>query len=153
MILIKNNQRKIKIDAKKIHSRVEKMLEVAGYADFDLSVIFTTNKTIQRLNKVFRGKDSATDILSFPFNPDLKHGQPAKIHSEQEKILGDIVISLQYAQKDAVSKWARGLEHHLTALIAHGIAHLIGHDHHTDQEFKKMLKVEKNLLGSINLKY
>jgi rRNA maturation RNase YbeY len=153
MILIKNKQRKIKVDIKKLHAQAEKMLGVLGYPDFDLSITLTTNQTIRKFNKNFRHKDKATDILSFPFHPDLQPGQKIRIKSEEDKNLGDIIISLEYAQKDAGKNWNRTFEHHLTALLAHGLAHLIGHDHNTDKEFKDMLKAEKMLLNAINLKY
>jgi probable rRNA maturation factor len=148
MILINNRQRKIKVDIKKLHTQAQKMLSVLGYSDFDLSVLLTTNKSIQKLNKTFRNKDKATDILSFPFHPDLKQGQKIKVTSSNDKNLGDIIISLERVQKDATEKWDRSFEHHLAALFAHGIAHLVGYNHHTDAEYEEMLKLEKRLLNA-----
>ena len=153
MILIKNRQRKIKVDVKKLHAQAQKILGVLDYADFDLNILLTTNKSIHAINKQFRNKDKATDILSFPFHPNLKPGQKIKVTSPDDKNLGDIIISLEHVQKDAAEKWNRTLQHHLTALLAHGIAHLIGHDHHTDNEYNEMLKLEKRLLKSVKLEY
>lgn len=149
MILIKNKQRKIKVDTKKMHAQAQKMLGVLGYPDFDLNILLTTNQTIRKFNKKFRNKNKATDILSFPFHPGSKPDKKIKVLSEEEKNLGDIIISLEHAQKDALQKWDRTFDHHLTALLAHGVSHLIGHDHHTDEEYEAMLKLEKRLLKAV----
>lgn len=146
MILIKNRQRKIKVDVKKLHAQAQKMLGVLGYPDFDLNILLTTNQSIRKFNKNFRNKDKATDILSFPFHPEAKPGEKIKVLSPDDKNLGDIIISIERAQKDAHDIWQHSLQAHLTVLLAHGIAHLIGYDHITDQEYKVMQKVEKKLL-------
>lgn len=153
MIFINNRQRKIKVDVKKLHAQAQIMLGVLNYSDFNLNILFTTNKSIRKFNKTFRNKDKSTDILSFPFHPNLKPGQKIKVESPNDKSLGDIIISLEQVQNDAETKWNRSFEHHLTALLAHGLAHLIGHDHHTDEEYKEMLKLEKRLLKSVKLGY
>lgn len=146
MILIKNKQRKIKVDIKKMHTKTQKMLGMLGYLDFDLGILLTTNKTIRKFNKTFRDKDKPTDVLSFPYHDYLKPGQKIKPKSIEDKNLGDIIISLEYAQKDAEKTWHRKLDDHVIALLAHGLAHLIGYDHLTDDQFKKMLKIEHLLL-------
>ncbi len=163
MIVIKNRQRKIKVDTKDLHAKAFKMLGVLNnkilnnkdinYQDFDLGILLTTNKTIRKFNKQFRGKDKPTDILSFPFHDYLKPGQKIKIKSPEDKNLGDLIISLEFAQKDAKTTWNRQFNEHLIALIAHGIAHLIGYDHMNDKDFDKMLKVELELLKSVGIKY
>ena len=146
MILIKNYQRKIKVDEKQMHAKAQKMLGMLGYQDFDLGIFLTTNKTIRKFNKQFRNKDKPTDVLSFPYHDYLKPGQTIHPTSPEDKNLGDIIISLEYAQKDAAKTWNRNFSEHLIALLAHGIAHLIGYDHLTDNQFKQMLKIEHKLL-------
>lgn len=158
MIVIKNRQRKIKVNIKDLHAKTQKMLGVLSnqdinYQDFDLGIMLTTNKTIRKFNKQFRGKDKPTDILSFPFHDYLKPGQKIKIKTPEDKNLGDIIISLEFAQKDASITWNRKFDEHLIALLAHGIAHLIGYDHLTDKDFNSMLKVERTLLTSVGIKY
>ncbi|MFA6535144.1 MAG: rRNA maturation RNase YbeY [Candidatus Babeliales bacterium] len=158
MIVIKNRQRKIKVDIKDLHAKTQKMLGVlndkdVNYQDFDLGIMLTTNKTIRKFNKQFRDKDKPTDILSFPFHDYLKPGQKIIIKSPEDKNLGDLIISLEFAQKNAKTTWNRQFNEHLIALIAHGIAHLIGYDHLTDKDFNSMLKVEHKLLKSVGIKY
>jgi probable rRNA maturation factor len=124
---------------------VEKMLSELKYNDFDITILFTTNKAIRELNKTFRGKDKPTDVLSFPHHPHLKAGQKIKIVYEDDKALGDIIIAVDYVAKDAV-KYGVTLEQRIELLIAHGIAHLLGHDHIEDTEYRVMRRLEERLL-------
>ena len=101
MILIKNTQRKIQISTKKLHKNAQKMLLFLDYQDFDLGIWFTTNKTIQKYNKLYRGKNKPTDILSFPYHDKLKAGKRISVLSEEDKNLGDIIISVEFVEKEA----------------------------------------------------
>jgi len=151
MILINNRQRKIKVNSKDLQAKAEKMLAVLGYKDFDLGILLTTNKSIHTFNKTYRHKDKPTDILSFPYHPELKAGEKITIASPDDKNLGDLIISLEYVQKDAKKTWSRTFDDHLIALLAHGIAHLLGYDHIIDKDYIVMLKIEKKLLASVGL--
>lgn len=158
MILIKNKIKKIKINESQIKKDVAKMLRLLNYQDFDIGILFTTNNTIQKFNKKYRKKNKATDILSFPYHTELKAGEKislrqgfgsqVKIQDSDDKNLGDIIISLEFAKQDAL-RLNHSLKEHLNILIAHGIAHLMGHDHKTDSEYKKMSAFEKKLLKVI----
>ena len=75
MILIKNTQKKIKIDINHIKKDVQTILNLLGYPDFDIGIWFTTNPTIRKYNKEYREKDKATDVLSFPYHETLKPGE------------------------------------------------------------------------------
>ncbi len=145
MIKIINKQRKIKINEKKIKKIIAAMLTKLGYDDFDIGIFFTTNQTIKKYNKQFRNKDTATDILSFPYHAGLKPGQKIVVKNPEDKNLGDIIISLEYAQK-AAPEWDRSFDQHLIALLAHGIAHLLNFDHKTDAQAKVMEGVEARLI-------
>ncbi len=147
MVFIKNRQRKIPINAQHLSDQVQEMLTIIGYPDFGVSVLLTTNRSIRKFNKMFRGKDKPTDVLSFPYYPKLKPGKKINARTEEEKYLGDIIISLEYALADAPKTWARPFREHLVVLIAHGVAHLLGHDHLTDEQWKIMQKAEAKLLA------
>ncbi len=149
MILIKNKITKIKINSNKIKNDVATMLKIAGYPGFDIGILFTTNQTIKKYNKTYREKDKATDILSFPYHTELKAGEKITILDPEDKNLGDIIISLEFAKKDA-KRLTQALSKHLETLLAHGIAHLLGHDHKSDTEYKAMQKFEHKLLKTVN---
>lgn len=150
MILIKNRQHKIPINIKLLQHALERMLAHLDYKDFDIGILLTTNKSIRAYNKKFRHKDKPTDILSFPFYPNLKPGKKIIAQNPDDKNLGDIIISLEYAQQDANKNWNRSLAEHLVILLAHGISHLIGYDHQTDAQDTNMKKQEKTLLQSVS---
>lgn len=172
MIIIKNTQRKIKINTKKIEHYVNQILKILNYDDYDVCIWFTTNKTIKKYNKIFRKKDKPTDILSFPFYTELKPGQrikPLPKTATKEQIqdaqnLGDIIISPEFAQKyifetlnnnkDNQSTKTSDInsinfDQHLKILLVHGLCHLIGYDHITDQDYKIMHKKEMAILTKI----
>lgn len=149
MISIKDTQRSIKVSKRQITQLAKTMLASLGYEGFDLGIWFTTNKTIHRYNKEYRSKDKPTDILSFPYHTELKPGEKIVVTDPEDKNLGDLIISLEYVQKDAPKTWGRTFDEHLTALLAHGISHLLGYDHITDEEFAVMQKVEKKLLRAV----
>jgi len=128
VITIKNTQRKIKVNVPALKRALQKMLASAGYPDFDLGVWLTTNATIRSYNQKYRKIDKPTDILSFPYHPDLKPGQKIVVRDPEDRNLGDLIISLEFAIADAPN-WDRSFTEHLHALCAHGIAHLLGYDH------------------------
>ncbi|MBD3231299.1 rRNA maturation RNase YbeY [Candidatus Dependentiae bacterium] len=149
MILIKNNIKKIKINESLIKKNVAKILDLLGYKNFDIGILFTTNKTIKKFNQKYRQKNNPTDILSFPYHENLKPGQKIKISTIDDQNLGDIIISLEYA-KIKSENLNISLQNHLKNLIVHGIAHLLGYDHQTEKDYKLMHAFEKKLLRKIS---
>ncbi len=145
MITIKNTQRSIILNTAELKSVARKMLFLAGYEDFDLGIWLTTNTTIRRYNKQYRNKDKFTDILSFPYHPNLSPGQKIKPSCPEDENLGDLIISLEYVKKDA-SNWDQTFKERMHTLLAHGIAHLLGYDHQSDKDYALMSKLEKKLL-------
>src|SRR5215510_4424921 len=127
MITIKNTQRTMIIKHNRIKKIATTMLKTLRYDKLDLGIWFTTNKTIRCYNRDYRGKDKPTDILSFPYHSDLKPGERIVVHSPEDANLGDLIISLEYVQKEAYKTWNRTFDEHLTVLLAHGIAHLLGY--------------------------
>ena len=93
---------------------------------------------MKELNKLFRGKNSTTDVLSFPHQPD--EFDPDKNN------LGDIVISVERAQKQAKENGLT-LEDEIKQLILHGVLHLCGYDHETDngEMNTRELQLRRNL--------
>lgn len=147
MIVIKNTQRTYPIDKKKLEKMIAQVLQAVEYPDYDLTVWFTTNPTIRKYNKQFRGKDKATDVISFPYYETKKPGTLPK-KSTQEPVLGDIMLSPSYIDQDLVN-WGQSLEERIIILIVHSICHLLGYDHETDADYTVMSKEEKRLMDLI----
>lgn len=119
-----NLQRKIKLDIepiRKFGAVLQGHVEECSASTF--SVAFISDSRIKQLNEMFRGKNSTTDVLSFPYEPD--EFDPDKNN------LGDIVISAEQAQKQADENGLT-LENEIKQLMLHGLLHLCGYDHETD---------------------
>lgn len=149
MILLKNTQRSIKINIHALEKDIATVLRALKYSDYSLSVWITTNKTIHAYNKKFRHKDKPTDILSFPFYPNLQPGQRIKAQDEEEKNLGDLILSAEFIKKDSPN-FKQTFEQRLQYLIVHGICHLLGYDHIEDADYRKMRTKELFLLKKLS---
>ena len=124
MTEIINNQRKIKLDWQNYQTFAENLAEkTAETKNKPFTVAFVSDRTMRDLNKQFRGKNYTTDVLSFPFEAD-------EFDLDQNH-LGDIVISIEQAQKQAAENGLT-LETEIKQLILHGVLHLCGYDHETD---------------------
>lgn len=97
-----------------------------------VELLITNDEEIQQLNAQYREKDKPTDVLSFPL--------------EDDELLGQIVISLQTAERQA-QELGQSTQEELKFLFAHGIAHLFGHDHQNAEEEPEMLKFVYKILN------
>ena len=139
MIEIVNNQRKIKIQIKDFQSFTESVVDSVKEAKGkSATVAFVSDRKMRGLNKEFRGKNSTTDVLSFPFEADE--------FESGENNLGDIIISVEQAEKQAKEN-DLNFETEIKQLILHGVLHLCGYDHETDTgEMNKLeLKLREKL--------
>ena len=116
--------------------------EVAKGKHFD--VLITGDVELRRLNRDFRNKDYATDVLSFPagnsVDRKLKHAPPGR--------LGDLAISLGRARAQA-REFGHTIEQEIQILLLHGVLHLMGHDHEIDGG--KMARLEKRWRANLGL--
>jgi probable rRNA maturation factor len=102
-----------------------------------VNVMVTTNRQMRRLNKQFRGKDKPTDVLSFPAGDAPKND-----------VAGDIAISYQIAAENG-RKLGHGTAVELKILVLHGVLHLAGHDHESDDG--QMARKEQRLRRELGL--
>ena len=113
----------------------------------ELSLVLTDDEAIRQLNLRWRGKDKATDVLSFPQLE--QRGVATRRQLAQAVSLGDVVISVETARRQAAEA-GRGLEAELVRLLEHGMLHLIGHDHvHGGLQARRMKREERRLLGLV----
>jgi rRNA maturation RNase YbeY len=151
MIVIRNTQRKIKVDVAQLKLDAQIVLDALGYSDFDLGILITTNTKIHDYNMQYRGHDKPTDVLSFPYHTELKAGQKVKPQTEEDKNLGDLIIAPEYVLND-LPRWETTFEKHMQRLLVHGICHLLGYDHIEDEDYKIMHKKELGLLKKLQKK-
>jgi len=133
MIEVVNRQRIRKLHVVPWIKRVEKMLDGIGKADSSVTVAFVSDKKIRELNRQFRRIDKATDVLSFP--GDSSDGD-----------MGDIAISIETAARQAKQNGLT-LDGEIAQLLLHGLLHLSGYDHETDNgEMNRLeLRLRKKL--------
>jgi probable rRNA maturation factor len=152
MINIQNKQRKFDIKPYKIEQKLNLLLDVLGYKKYDVGLLITTNKTIASYNQMYREKDKPTDILSFPYHPHLKAGEKIVVNQVEDKNLGDMIISLEYVEKDAENLGVTLLDR-IDVLLVHGVCHLLGYDHIIDADYLVMKKEEERLLELLREKF
>ena len=120
----------------------------------DLSILLTSDRAIQKINREWRGKDRATDVLSFPLKEakELRRlGRRALQPGLPRWELGDIVISLPRAKAQS-KKHGLTLREELDLLLVHGILHLLWLDHErSPREERKMRALERELTGGMGL--
>ncbi len=136
--MIRKEKGKVRI--RWVRDIVGKLLDIQGLEGIELSIYLTDDETIRLLNKNFRGKDKATDVLSF-------------IYDEQVggyKLLGEIVISIDTAKRQA-KELGHSLEEEIKRLLVHGFVHLLGYDHELgEEEEKRFMELEKRLIESLS---
>jgi len=141
-ILIKNQQKIIKINQEKTKGKIKKVLQHLKVDEkTEISVLFTDDNFIRSLNNRYRGIDKPTDVLSF----SLQEGAVKSPEIESNKLLGDIIISVEIAQKQA-DNLNHSIEKELTVLLIHGLLHLTGYDHEEDKDYKIMREKESKML-------
>jgi probable rRNA maturation factor len=118
MIEVVNRQRGRKISTERWINRVKAMLEAIDRVDSSVTIAFVSDSKIRDLNRKFRGIDKATDVLSFP----------SGLAREE---LGDIAISVETAARQGKENGLT-LNTEISQLILHGLLHLLGYDHETD---------------------
>ena len=106
----------------------------------ELSVVFTDDAAIRALNAGWRGKDQATNVLSFPAFPTGWSVLPP--------MLGDIVLAAETVAREAEAE-GKPLENHINHLLVHGFLHLVGHDHEEDGEAEAMEAAERRILAAL----
>ncbi|MFK8253594.1 rRNA maturation RNase YbeY [Ancylobacter terrae] len=109
----------------------------------DIAVMLTDDAAVRTLNREWRGKDKATNVLSFPADPDLAP-------DAGEAHLGDIAIAFETLCREAEAEGkTRG--HHLSHLAVHGTLHLLGFDHETGEDAEEMEALERRILASLGV--
>ena len=109
------------------------------------TLLLSGNKEIKNLNRKFRKKNRATDILSFPFQTKKEFKKKLKL--KKEIYLGDIIINLNKIKSKNVKK---NFKLQFDNLWIHGLVHLFGYDHKSNNDFKIMRRIEKKYLNFVN---
>ena len=135
MIEIVNRQRRRRINARQWREFGERALRTIRKDKADATIVFVSDRGIRDLNRQFRDQNQATDVLSFPTKTE-------PFEAENRKYLGDVVISVERATLQAKQN-GLNLQREVEQLVLHGLLHLCGYDHETDDG--KMNRLELKL--------
>lgn len=144
-IEVVNRQRLCAIDEPEVARIAAATLKGAGRAGAGLAIAFVRDRAIRQLNRTYRGKDDATDVLSFP-----AEAAPGEVFVSPEAAgyLGDMVIATDTARRQAADA-GHTFEREVSELVIHGTLHLCGYDHETDHgEMHRLeLKLRRKILN------
>ncbi len=126
---------------KVIASAIAAANQAAGMEQGTVTVVVDDDARIRALNKLWRGFDKPTNVLSFPA-PDTQPG-PART-------LGDIAISYETTAREAVAE-GKSFADHMSHLSVHGFLHLLGYDHESDEDAEEMEGLERVILARIGI--
>ncbi len=108
----------------------------------ELSLVLADDQRVQDLNRAWRGKDTPTNVLSFPAGDD---GAPGRARH-----LGDVVLALETVLGEA-ERFGRPVGHHVAHLTVHGVLHLLGFDHQAPEEASTMERLEAKILDGLGV--
>ena len=137
-----------------INKKIEEINKLEEYLKFIVkklniekaifNIIFVSNEEIHKINREYRNTDRVTDVISFALedNQDIVY--------EDFRLLGDIYIAIDVAYDQAI-EYNHSREREVCFLATHGILHLLGYDHMTDEEEKEMFSLQEKLLQEYNI--
>jgi rRNA maturation RNase YbeY len=125
MIEVVNRQRKVPIDCERWQAFVAKVMKVLPATTDSATVAFVSDRAMGELNRLWRHQRGTTDVLSFPSGQD-------EFDKLEDPSLGDVVISVEQAARQAKANGLT-LDEEIAQLILHGLIHLCGYDHSTDE--------------------
>lgn len=142
MIDVINRQRRVRVPSGNVVAVAEGTLEAIGRSGSSVAVAFVSGRSISRLNRLYRHKAGQTDVLSFSASEG--NGVPGA-----RGYLGDIAISIDAAMTQA-ARAGHSLKREISELVIHGVLHLCGYDHESDQgEMNRLeLKLRRRILGT-----
>ncbi|HJM88562.1 MAG TPA: rRNA maturation RNase YbeY [Dehalococcoidia bacterium] len=121
---------------------IESVLAAEGIEDGALTLLFAGDELLWRLNREHRDVDAPTDVLSFADDDD----EPMPTDAGESTYIGDIAVSIEMAARQAGDAGLT-VEEELRHLVVHGVLHLLGYDHESDDDDAKMSAREEAVLG------
>lgn len=153
IINFENDQEKIALSEymeKRLHDGLNAVAHLHGLDDMtEVDITIVDDEEIHILNREYRNVDRPTDVLSFALD-EGEEDEPELIDGPEEHLLGDIIISAETAQRQG-EEFGHGLEREIVYLAVHGLLHLLGYDHMTDEDKKIMRAKEEEALREIRL--
>ena len=110
---------------------------------FEVTLLLTDDTEMRELNRAWRGKDAATNVLSFPAGVSVAQGG-------EPRPLGDVVLAAETVQREAEAQGVSPADH-VSHLVVHGVLHLLGFEHENDANAEKMEALETKVLAGLDI--
>jgi len=138
-ISIQNRQKLLSVDLGRVRRSLKRLLKELGFKDSEVSLLLVDDDQIREINKDYLQRDRPTNVISFA----MTEGAFGDVHPE---ILGDIILSVETAARDAVAYDIDFMDE-VEFLLIHGLLHLVGYNHENVEswEAEKMKKMEREL--------
>ncbi len=120
--------------------------ELAPMAHASAAIALSSDAAVRRLNATYRGKDSPTNVLSFP----APHAPASLLDNGAPREIGDVILAVETVLAEAADAGIPPA-HHFQHLLIHGVLHLVGYDHQTDAEAEAMEALETTLLARLGI--
>jgi probable rRNA maturation factor len=137
-IWIRNLQKHIPLDLRRIRRSAQRILADFGLPDAELSILLVDDAQIQDMNRRHLGRDKPTNVLAF----SMREGEFSTLHPQ---LLGDLVISVETAQRQSNRFGLNGMEM-IILLMVHGILHLLGYEHEGTRKGARQMAVKQKAL-------
>jgi len=148
-VVLQNRQRVVAIDRAWVRRTAEAVLSAARADGAELSLVLVSDRRMRALNRRYRKKDRPTDVLSFPLHEKWGQATFLRKSSLSPFLLGDVVISVPTARRQA-AELGHGLREELRCLLVHGVLHLLGYDHERGpRDAALMARKEKAILRAV----
>jgi len=135
-----NRQSQFSLDLPSLRAYERQVKSVLDLGPREFNVCFVSDEDISRMNSVYRGKAVPTDVLSFPWEGEGESGPEEAAGGEFRNFLGDIVVSVATAERNARAE-GHSTQEEIRMLILHGVLHLLGYNHETDHGEMKSLEL------------
>ncbi|GAB4268679.1 rRNA maturation RNase YbeY [Thermincola ferriacetica] len=149
-VYVNNLQEKVEVPpelGETIERVANAVLEQSEFPGAEVGIVLVDDDYIHQLNKQYRGVDSPTDVLSFAL---IEDGEEEFFEEEKDLLLGDVFISVERAQNQA-EEYGHSFTREMAYLTAHGMFHLLGYDHNTEEERDIMREKEEQVLTGLNI--
>ena len=147
MIHFRNVSKARDVNSRALVASAKRLLAAVGEHDASLSLSLVDDAEMRDVNRLHRGKDRPTDVLSFSIDGE---GAASAAANRPERLLGDVVISVETARRQAAGYGAT-LQDEIYRLLIHGLLHVLGHDHQRAGERRIMQREERRLAGTVGL--
>jgi probable rRNA maturation factor len=141
--MVLNKQKKVRLAARPLQEFLRKTQRELKIGNSEITIAFVSDAEMARCNEAYRKKKGPTDVLSFPATAGARQKKLPKANgTKQSESLGDIAIAPETAKRYA-KKNGRTLSSEIRVLMLHGVLHLMGYDHESDQG--QMNRIEQKL--------